>query len=154
MAWSIGRARILQTHFTEKSHFLNTIVKRDWACTMTNGRFCHFDICIFSFSFEIMWQFFPLRCTVCCKSFKNWSSLQDHCELLSHWSEEDSDEDSGDDFDSDEYLFSSSDDEWIISWAIMAKLIVSWNAHVIHPLQASIPTLSRINTYTQNIRYK
>ncbi|KAI9556918.1 hypothetical protein GHT06_016712 [Daphnia sinensis] len=50
-------------------------------------------------------------CTVCCKSFKNWSSLQDHCELLSHWSEEDSDEDSGDDFDSDEYLFSSSDDE-------------------------------------------
>lgn len=54
------------------------------------------------------------RCTVCCKSFKSCSSWQDHCELLSHWSEEDSDEDSGDDFDSDEYLFSSetSDDEW------------------------------------------
>lgn len=65
------------------------------------------------------WMFFSFcvvccRCTVCCKSFKSCSSLQDHCELLSHWSEEDSDEDSGDDLDSDEYLFSSetSDEEW------------------------------------------
>ena len=61
----------------------------------------------------LSYLFVLYRCTICCKCFKSCSSLQDHCELLSHWSEEDSDEDSGDDFDSDEYLFSSetSDDE-------------------------------------------
>lgn len=69
-------------------------------------------ICIFLILCVYKTNFLSLdSCSICCKSFKNCSSLQDHCELLSHWSEEDSDEESGDEFDSDEYLFSSSDDE-------------------------------------------
>lgn len=70
------------------------------------------NICIFLILCVYKTNFLSLdSCSICCKSFKNCSSLQDHCELLSHWSEEDSDEESGDEFDSDEYLFSSSDDE-------------------------------------------
>ena len=81
------------------------------------------NICIFLSLCVYKTNFLSLRCSICCKSFKNCSSLQDHCELLSHWSEEDSDEESGDEFDSDEYLFSSSDDEWDSSSQFEGKAI-------------------------------
>lgn len=82
------------------------------------------NICIFLILCVYKTNFLSLdSCSICCKSFKNCSSLQDHCELLSHWSEEDSDEESGDEFDSDEYLFSSSDDEWESSSQFARKAI-------------------------------
>lgn len=53
------------------------------------------------------------RCSVCTQRFTNSVSLHDHCELLSHWSEDE------DDVDSDEFFFSEAsddafhDDDWL-----------------------------------------
>ena len=110
----------------QKSYFFpsSIVSKRGWAL-LTNGiRFFYRNICIFFILCVYKTNFLSLdSCSICCKSFKNCSSLQDHCELLSHWSEEDSDEESGDEFDSDEYLFSSSDDEWDSSSQFEGKAI-------------------------------
>ena len=45
------------------------------------------------------------RCSICSQRFSNSTALHDHCELLSHWSEDE------DDVDSDEFFFSEASDD-------------------------------------------
>ena len=64
------------------------------------------------------------RCSICNKEFTNTNSLQDHWELLSHWSEDEEDYD--DEFSDLEEYFYSGDEDWNAE---------DWSEIHVHPIQ-------------------
>ena len=93
--------------------FCSIVWSTSWPQHLLNNRL----LC--AFSFLLFWPCLSFsrsdavrrrRCSICNKEFTNTNSLQDHWELLSHWSEDEEDYD--DEFSDLEEYFYSGDEDW------------------------------------------